>query len=109
MLAAQPYRIWVESCAQAITAYGSRSMAALLESRSMKMSAGAKKVGALLFFPLMIIVIFGVNYFATGHVSSVTILLAVAVAIGSPLLIWLVVWLFMKLADVSSKGKDKAD
>jgi len=51
----------------------------------------------------MMIVIVGVKYFATGHVSSVTILLAVAVAIGSPLLIWLVIWLFIKVAGVSSE------
>jgi len=72
-------------------------------SRSMKTTLGPKNLRAFLFIPLMMIVIVGVKYFATGHVSSVTILLAVAVAIGSPLLIWLVIWLFIKVAGVSSE------
>lgn len=64
----------------------------------------AKKIGMLLFFPLMMAVIVSVKYCATGRVSFETMLLAAAIAVGSPLLIWLVVWLFMKVADISSKG-----
>lgn len=71
----------------------------------MKIPLDFKKLWIVLFFPLMMVVIVGVKYFTTGHVSFETMLLAAAVAIGSPILILLIVWLFMKVADVSSKGQ----